>query len=208
MRAGRLDEIGDRVAASRGRVNSTSVDSGRALLSRGEALLGERPPDRRLESCWPSRWRCPRSSALARTFSTASGSAESLGGGTPASIFERHWSSFRSLRAIPWEQRAEAELRATGETTRKRDPSTLDQLTPQEIQIVGLVADGLTNREIAAQLYLSTPTIDHHLRKVFTKLGIASRTQLVRHWYCSVSRTESRLGIRTERRLAISPIRA
>jgi DNA-binding NarL/FixJ family response regulator len=88
---------------------------------------------------------------------------------------------FRSLGTTPWEQRAEAELRASGETARKRDPSTLDQLTPQELQIASLVADGLTNRAIAEQLYLSPRTIDYHLRKVFSKLGIASRTELVRH---------------------------
>jgi DNA-binding CsgD family transcriptional regulator/tetratricopeptide (TPR) repeat protein len=87
---------------------------------------------------------------------------------------------FRQVGAPPWEERAEAELRATGETARKRDPSTLDQLTPQELQIAGRVADGMTNREIAAQLYLSPRTIDYHLRKVFSKLGIASRTELVR----------------------------
>jgi DNA-binding NarL/FixJ family response regulator len=77
-------------------------------------------------------------------------------------------------------ERAEAELRATGETARKRDPSTLDDLTPQELQIARLVAQGQTNKEIAAQLFLSPRTIDYHLRKVFSKLGIASRTALVR----------------------------
>ena len=75
--------------------------------------------------------------------------------------------------------RAETELRATGETARKRDPFTTAGLTPQERQIAGLVAGGMTNREIAAQLFLSPRTIDYHLRKVFTTLGIASRTELV-----------------------------
>ncbi len=88
--------------------------------------------------------------------------------------------TFRKLGAVPWAGRAEAELRATGETARKRDPFAIDQLTPQELQIAGLVTHGLTNREIAAQLYLSPRTIDYHLRKVFTKLGIGSRTELVR----------------------------
>ena len=88
--------------------------------------------------------------------------------------------AFRALGANPWAQRAAGELRATGETTRLRDVSTLDQLTPQEHQIAGLVAGGLTNREIAAQLFISPRTVDYHLRKVFSKLGIASRTDLVR----------------------------
>jgi DNA-binding CsgD family transcriptional regulator len=88
---------------------------------------------------------------------------------------------FHSVGAAPWEDRAQAELRATGERARKRDPSTLDELTPQEQQISQLVADGMTNREIAAQLFLSPHTIEYHLRKVFTKLGITSRTELIRH---------------------------
>ena len=87
---------------------------------------------------------------------------------------------FRQVGTTPWEERAEAELRATGEKARERDPSTLDQLTPQELQIAGLVASGMTNRQIAAQLFLSPRTIDYHLRKVFSKLGVASRTELVR----------------------------
>jgi DNA-binding CsgD family transcriptional regulator len=87
---------------------------------------------------------------------------------------------FRQVGTRPWAARAEAELRATGEKPRRRDPSTLDDLTPQELQIAGLVAAGMTNREIAAQLYLSPRTIDYHLRKVFTKLGLTSRTDLVR----------------------------
>jgi DNA-binding CsgD family transcriptional regulator len=86
---------------------------------------------------------------------------------------------FRQVGAPPWEERAESELRATGETARRRDPSTLDDLTPQELQIAGLVAAGMTNRQVAEQLYLSPRTIDYHLRKVFSKLGVASRTELV-----------------------------
>ena len=87
---------------------------------------------------------------------------------------------FRSTGAAPWVERAEGELRATGETSRRRAPSTLDQLTPQELQIAGLAASGLSNPEIASQLFLSPRTIEYHLRKVFTKLGIASRSELSR----------------------------
>jgi DNA-binding CsgD family transcriptional regulator len=88
--------------------------------------------------------------------------------------------AFRTLGAVPWAERAEAEPRAAGETARKRDISAAEQLTPQELQIAGLVAEGLTNKEIAAQLFLSPRTVDCHLRKVFTKLGIASRAELIR----------------------------
>ena len=88
--------------------------------------------------------------------------------------------TFEAYRAEPLAERARAELRATGETARKRDPSTIDQLTPQELQIARFVASGLSNKEVAAQLFLSPRTVDAHLRKVFTKLGITSRTQLAR----------------------------
>jgi DNA-binding CsgD family transcriptional regulator len=86
--------------------------------------------------------------------------------------------AFEAMRAAPWAERARAELRASGETARKRDPSTIDQLTPQELQIIRFVRDGLSNKEVAAQLFLSPRTIDYHLRNVFVKLGIKSRTQL------------------------------
>jgi DNA-binding CsgD family transcriptional regulator len=85
---------------------------------------------------------------------------------------------FQQLALPPWEERARAELRASGETARRRDPSTRDDLTPQELQIAHLVAEGMTNREIGAQLFLSPRTIDYHLRKVFAKLQIASRADL------------------------------
>jgi DNA-binding CsgD family transcriptional regulator len=85
---------------------------------------------------------------------------------------------FEQLAVGPWEERARAELRASGETIRRRELSTLEELTPQELQIARLVAEGMTNREIAAQLILSPRTIDYHLRKVFTKLRITSRSDL------------------------------
>jgi DNA-binding CsgD family transcriptional regulator len=75
-------------------------------------------------------------------------------------------------------ERARRELLATGETVRKRTVETLDELTPQEGQIARLAAEGHTNPEIGAQLFLSPRTVEWHLRKVFTKLGISSRRQL------------------------------
>jgi len=180
VRAGQREQAAARLQSLRGRVAAAPTAARRALLARCEALLGARDPEE------------------------AFGEATALGSGLPpmqrarTELLYGEWlrrerrrtdarvhlrtaiDIFRRLGAVPWAERAEAELRATGETARKRDASAVDQLTPQELQIAGLVTDGLTNREIAAELFLSPRTVDYHLHKVFTKLGIASRTELVR----------------------------
>ena len=86
--------------------------------------------------------------------------------------------SFDRLDARPWAERARTELAATGETLRRRDPSTIDELTPQELQIALLLAGGRTTREAAAALFLSPKTIEYHLRHVYQKLDIHSREEL------------------------------
>ncbi len=86
--------------------------------------------------------------------------------------------TFEQLGAEPWAQHARIELAATGETLRRRDPSTVDELTPQEFQISMLLAGGKTTREAAAALFLSPKTIEYHLRHVYLKLDIHSREEL------------------------------
>jgi DNA-binding CsgD family transcriptional regulator len=179
-RSGRLDETVDRFDRYRDWVKQSPSPARLSRLARCRALAGEGDGREQLEAAlapypgrspfhqartellygeWLRRERQPREARV---------------------HLRRAADLFRQVGAPPWEERAEAELRATGETARRRDPSTLDQLTPQELQIAGLVAAGMTNRQIAAQLFLSPRTIDYHLRKVFSKLGVASRTELVR----------------------------
>ena len=76
------------------------------------------------------------------------------------------------------DERAARELLATGETGRKRTVQAPDQLTAQEAHIARLARDGLSNPDIGAQLFISPRTVEYHLRKVFTKVGISSRKQL------------------------------
>jgi DNA-binding NarL/FixJ family response regulator len=180
VRAGRPQEAAERLAVFRGWAERTPTQSRQALLARCQALLGERLPEQAFVEA------IELASALA-PFQRAR--TELLFGEWLRRERRRREARvhlrtalelFRGLGTVPWEERAEAELRATGETARKRDVSAVEQLTPQELQIAGLVAEGLTNKEIAAQLFLSPRTVDYHLRKVFTKLGITSRTDLVR----------------------------
>jgi DNA-binding CsgD family transcriptional regulator len=86
--------------------------------------------------------------------------------------------AFTGMGVEGFARRAERELLATGERVHTRAMGARDQLTPQEAQISRLVAEGQTNREIAAQLFISPSTVEYHLRKVFRKLAVKSRTQL------------------------------
>jgi DNA-binding CsgD family transcriptional regulator len=86
--------------------------------------------------------------------------------------------TFQDLHAEPFVTRTTQELRASGETARKRDPSTVAALTPTEAQIAQLVRQGLSNKEIAAQCWISPRTVAFHLRNCFTKAGVTSRGEL------------------------------
>src|SRR3954469_362236 len=85
---------------------------------------------------------------------------------------------FATMGTDGFAERARRELLATGEKMRKRRDDTRDQLTPQEKQIATLARDGRTNPEIGAELYISPRTVEWHLRKIYTKLGVSSRKGL------------------------------
>ncbi|MFC7723630.1 AAA family ATPase [Nocardioides sp. GCM10028917] len=86
--------------------------------------------------------------------------------------------TFESLGAGFWAERARQELRASGETARRGANLVATGLTPQESQIAGLVREGLSNKDVATRLFISPRTVDFHLRNVYSKLGITSRTEL------------------------------
>jgi DNA-binding CsgD family transcriptional regulator/tetratricopeptide (TPR) repeat protein len=86
--------------------------------------------------------------------------------------------AFDALGAAPWGERARQELRASGETSRRRSYDLTDALSPQELQIAQMAAAGLSNKEIGQQLFLSHRTISTHLYRTFPKLGITARSHL------------------------------
>jgi DNA-binding CsgD family transcriptional regulator len=93
-------------------------------------------------------------------------------------LLESAGRTFADLGATPWSDRAAAELTATAERARRRDGDGSARLTAHELAIARLVADGASNQRVAEQLSLSRKTVESHLHKVYTKLGIGSRKQL------------------------------
>lgn len=86
--------------------------------------------------------------------------------------------SFDTLGFTRLAERARLELRAAGESSSRREPRPWDELTAQELQIARMAADGMSNRDIGQQLFISHRTVGAHLYKIFPKLGITSRSQL------------------------------
>jgi DNA-binding CsgD family transcriptional regulator len=88
--------------------------------------------------------------------------------------------TFDRVGAKPWSERVGAELRASGETLRRREAHEAEELTPQELQIALQVAEGKSNKEVGAALFLSHKTIEFHLSRIYRKLDIHSRAELIR----------------------------
>ncbi len=88
--------------------------------------------------------------------------------------------TFDDVGSRPWSDRARAELRASGEHLRRKGPTAHEQLTPQELQVSLAAAEGLTNKEIAARLFLSPKTVEFHLSRAYRKLSVRSRGELIK----------------------------
>lgn len=180
VRSGHDGEAADVATVLRAWATHMNASWALALAARCDALLDTTNSDKHFERATALHAQSGRPFDAARTELLYGESLRRRRNRVKARIYLRAaHEAFENLGAAPWADRARTELHATGETARKRDPSTLSQLTPQELQIVRLVGAGGTNREIAAQLFLSARTIDYHLHKVFTKLGMSSRTELV-----------------------------
>jgi DNA-binding CsgD family transcriptional regulator len=180
VRAGRNDDAGvvldgfERDAQSIGRPLALSlVHRARGILVEGgefdaeferslELDLDEPWPFERARTqlCWGERLRRERRRAEARV------------------PLRQARDAFERAGATLWLARAEAELAATGERVRKRGAGSGGELTPQEHRVASLVTEGLTNREVADRLFVSTNTIESHLRHLFQKVGVRSRTEL------------------------------
>ena len=180
VRTGRLEGVTDLVDEFEARAGPTSLSQARARVLRIQALVAG-PDDyaalfeqsvaldvatgmdflrARTLLCYGERLRRDRQRVMARTVLT-----EAL-------------TVFDSLEAVPWSQRARSELAATGETLRPEGVSSSGVLTPQELQIAVLVAEGKRNKEIAGMLFLSVRTVEFHLTRIYRKLGVANRAAL------------------------------
>jgi DNA-binding CsgD family transcriptional regulator len=98
--------------------------------------------------------------------------------------------TFEEQGAVAWADRTRAELRASGETLRRRKSWEEEELTPQELQIALHVARGMTNREVGAALFLSHKTIEFHLGRIYRKLKMHSRAELIRRFARQAEETE------------------
>ena len=182
VRAGSPEVVGDAHRRLVSMTHASGTDWAAGIASRSEALLAEGPPAEDLYVEAIDR--------LGRTLMAVDLARAHLLYGEWLRRERRRVDARVELRLAhelfsdfgmdAFAERARIELLATGERARKRTVDTLEQLTPQEAQVSHLVAEGHTNREIAAQLFISPNTVDYHLRKAFRKLGVKTRTQLAR----------------------------
>jgi DNA-binding NarL/FixJ family response regulator len=180
-RSGRPEDVGAAIerygTASAGRAGRRTRE---AALARGRALIA--PTDRLTDAFVAA---VTAAEAIPNPFEAARSTllwAERLAGAgrttASAAKLQDARRRFERVAATPWVRATSARLEAIGVHTGIHEPETVASLTPQERQVAALVADGLTNKEVAAELYLSVKTVEYHLGNIYRKLGISSRTRL------------------------------
>ena len=179
VRTGQLEEARREAATLSAEAERTSTPWTLAVAARCRALVADEGYDAIFEEALQHHEASPRALERARTLLAYGERLRRDGQRVEARERLRAASKlFESGAAGAWAERAQAELAASGETTKRRGDSGRDDLTPQELQVAMVVARGVTNREAAAELFLSPKTIEFHLRNAYRKLGVRSRTQL------------------------------
>jgi DNA-binding CsgD family transcriptional regulator len=179
-RCGRTDLATDALERLTAKAQATRTDWALGIEARARALLGEGvDAERWFRTAIDHLGRSRVRAELARTHLLYGESLrrENRRVDARAELNVAH-EQFTSMGMQAFAERASSELLATGAKIRRRITETRDDLTPQERQVAQLARDGLSNSEIAARLFLSPRTIEWHLRRVYSKLGIRSRRQL------------------------------
>lgn len=182
LRSGRRDDAMRVIEQCEGEAEATGRTWAHAVAARGRGIAAEDDAfaahfERALE--WHAK--SPQPFPIARTRLAYGERLRRAGERTAArEHLQEAAEAFARLNAEPWVERASGELRASGQTLRARSVPDSDALTPSELQVALRVAEGLTNREVAAAIFLSPKTVEHHLSSIYRKLGIRSRTELAR----------------------------
>ena len=181
-RLGRSDHAGDHLRRLEEQAQSTGSPWARAVAARCRAFLSsDSAPQEAFETALELHDLEPSAFERARTELCYGERLRRAGKRRSAREQLRSaLETFERLGARPWAERARIELSATGEHLQPRDRTAAERLTPQEAQIMLLVAEGLTNRDVAARLFLSPKTVEFHLTRIYRKLDIHSRSELVR----------------------------
>ena len=179
VRAGRADLAEAWVAELESFARGTDMPWAWAAVHHCRAVLGGGNPEQDLRTALEWHDRSPRLPSRARTLLALGEHLRRNRRRADARVPLREaLTVFESLGASAWAERAGQELRASGETARRGERLVATELTPQESQIARLVRQGLSNKDVAARLFVSPRTVDFHLRNVYAKLGITSRTEL------------------------------
>jgi DNA-binding CsgD family transcriptional regulator len=193
VRLGRADEARARLSAWIGGPGPLDAPWARARIARCEGLLAE---EGELESRFAEALRLESGAdplALARTHLCFGERLRRAGRRVDArGQLRLALATFERLEASPWAERARRELRASGEKLRRSGPERGAELTPQELQIALQVAEGKPNKEVAGALFLSPKTVEFHLSRIYRKLDMSSRSELVHRFAHEVASTRTR----------------